>query len=134
VGQDIAQRARAGIEAFNRGEIEAAMSGFSPDIVWEVGRELVPDAEVYEGHDGVRRFWAQWQDLFKDFEIDLLECRAVDERRVLGVIRAKGVGAGSGMSIASPEFFQGMEFDRGQVVRVRLAATRAAALGEADDR
>ena len=131
MAEDIAQRARAGIEAFNRGDIEAALSGFSPEIVWEVGRDLVPDAGVYEGHDGVRRFWAEWQELFKGFEIDLLECRAVDERRVLGVIRVKGVGTGSGMKVVSPEFFQGMEFDGGQVVRVRLSASRSTALGEA---
>ena len=128
--EDIAQRARAGIAAFNRGDIERALEGFSPDIVWEVGRDVAPDAAVYEGHEGVRRFWSEWKELFKDFEIDVLECRAVDERRVLGVIRAKGVGAGSGTSVVSPEFFQGIEFDRGEVVRVRLAASRSAALGE----
>ena len=131
MGRDIAQLARAGIEAFNRGDIEAALSGFSPEIVWEVGRDLLPDAGVYQGHDGVRRFWAEWKDLFEGFEIDLVEWGAVDERRVLGVIRAKGVGSGSGMSVVSPEFFQGMEFDGGQVVRVRLSSSRSGALGEA---
>ena len=128
--EDIAQRAREGIEAFNRGDVEGALEGFSPAIVWEVGRDLMPDAEVYEGHDGVRRFWAEWRDLFQGFEIEILECRAVDGRRVLSVIRAKGVGAGSGTSVESPEFFQMLEFREGAVVRVRLSGSRAAALGE----
>ena len=118
--------------AFNRGDVEAAVEGFSSEIVWEVAHDLVPDARaVYEGHDGVRRFWSEWQDLFEDFEIEIVECGAVDERRVLSVIRVKGVGAGSGLSIVSPEFFQVFEFDEDQVVRVRLSPSRADALGDA---
>ena len=129
MAEDIAKRARDGIEAFNRGDFEAAVEGFSSEIVWEVAPDLVLDAVVYEGHDGVRRFWSEWQDLFEGFEIEIVECGAVDERRVLGVIRVKGVGAGSGMSIVSPEFFQVFEFDEGEVVRVRLSPSRADALG-----
>jgi ketosteroid isomerase-like protein len=130
VTQDIAKRAREGVEAFNRGDIAEALEGFSPEIVWEVGSDLVPDAGVYEGHDGVRRFWGEWQELFEGFEIEILECRAVDERHVFSVIRAKGVGAGSGMPVVSPEFFQIFEFDEGEVVRIRLSANREVALGE----
>ena len=131
MAEDIAQRAREGIEAFNRGDIGGALEGFSSEIVWEVAPDLVLDARVYEGHEGVRRFWSEWQDLFEGFEIDVVECRAVDEHRVLSVVRVKGVGAGSGLSVVSPEFFQVFEFEKGEVVRVRLSPERAAALGEA---
>jgi ketosteroid isomerase-like protein len=135
VADDLAQRTREGIEAFNRGDLDAALRDFADDVVWEVGEALMPDAELYHGHAGVRRFWANWRDLFESFEVEIAECVALDDRRVLARTRSKGVGAGSGISISSPEFVQLFEYgpDGHKVVRVRLASSRAEALGEPDE-
>ena len=127
--EDLADRTREGIEAFSRGDQEDTLEGFSPDIVWEV--TFLPETSVYRGHDGVRRFWAEWRELFEGFRLEVVECEAVDDKRVLATTRALGTGAGSGASVASPEFVQLFEYEGGKAVRVRLATTRARAL---DDR
>ena len=68
-------------------------------------------------------------------ELEIEECRGVGQHRVLAIIRARGVGAGSGAPVASPRFAEIADFHDGRVVRVRLygsvdAALEAAALRE----
>jgi ketosteroid isomerase-like protein len=111
---------RAGIEAYSRGEYEIALEGFHPDIEWSAETDLVPDAEIYRGHEGVRRFWAAWAEVFEGMTLEIEECRTVAGNRVLAVTRASGRGAGSGAPVASGRFAQLAEFHDGEVVRVRL--------------
>jgi ketosteroid isomerase-like protein len=48
---------REGYEAFNRGDFEGWLAVLDPDVELDE-RYLAPDAAVYRGHDGVRR-WRQ---------------------------------------------------------------------------
>lgn len=111
---------REGMEAYSRGDFEAAVEGFHPEVEWSVEADLVPDAAVYRGHEGVRRFWGTWAEVIEGMSIEIEECRAVDDHVVLAVTRASGTGTGSGASVASGRFAQLAEFRDGQVVRVRL--------------
>jgi uncharacterized protein len=111
---------REGIEAYSRGDFEAALEGFHPEIEWAAELDLMPDAEVYRGHEGVRRFWEEWAEVIEGMSLEIEQCSAVDDARVLAVTRASGRGAGSGAAVASGRFAQLAEFSDGQVVRVRL--------------
>ena len=51
---DIVRRA---YDAFNRGDFEGWLAALDPDVELDE-RYIAPDAEVYRGHDGVRR-WGQ---------------------------------------------------------------------------
>jgi ketosteroid isomerase-like protein len=111
---------REGMEAYSRGDYETALIGFHPDIEWIAETDLVPDAAIYRGHEGVRRFWAEWAEVIEGLSLEIEQCTAVDEARVLAVTRASGRGAGSGAAVASGRFAQLAEFNDGQVVRVHL--------------
>ena len=119
-GDDIAQAWREGLEAYSRGDWETAVQGFHPDIEWSVEPDLGPDARVYRGHDGVRRFWEDWAEAIEGMELEIEECRALDDEWVIAVTRASGTGAGSGAAVASGSFAQLAKFRDGQVVRVHL--------------
>src|SRR5688500_14693944 len=112
------------MDAFSRGDFDAALAHFDPDVVWEVAPEITPDAAAHRGHDGVRRFWDQWHDHFATFELEIVECRVIEDGRVLAITRAHGVGAGSGVELTSPEFAQVFDFRGTTVVRVRLRGGR----------
>lgn len=120
VEDDLATRFRRGMEAYSRGDYEAALEGFDPTIEWSVHRTLVLDAGVYHGHEGVKRFWTAWEEAISGMALEIEECRCVGEDRVLAIVRAHGRGAGSGAPVASGRFAQIAEFREGLVVRVRL--------------
>jgi hypothetical protein len=52
----------------------------------------------------------------------------LDEHRVVTTVRVSGEGAGSGVEVASPLFFQLFEFRDGLLIRVRMFQTEREAL------
>jgi ketosteroid isomerase-like protein len=126
--RDRVKSAREGIEAYNRRDYERALANFHPDISWEIGSDLVPDARTYRGHAGVREFWNEWSTLFDAFHLEIEEATALGPDRALVVTRAIGRGAASGAPVESPSFFQVFDFEGDQAVRVRMHASREAAV------
>jgi ketosteroid isomerase-like protein len=66
---DLEEAVRRAFEAFNRGDFEAVLPDFDPNV------ELVappqwPDDRVGWGHDGVRNVMVAWTRQFDDFRID----------------------------------------------------------------
>jgi ketosteroid isomerase-like protein len=57
---------REAIEAFNRGELEAALKWMHPDIEWHA-LDLFPDSGTYRGREEVREFWQTWRYTFEAF-------------------------------------------------------------------
>ena len=59
------------IESFGAGDLEFPFAYYHPDIVWE---NFSPSPagmdEVYEGHEGVRRFWRQWLGPWEHMEFE----------------------------------------------------------------
>jgi ketosteroid isomerase-like protein len=125
---DLAMIFRRGMEAYSRGDYEAAVAGFDPAIEWSVDATLAPDASSYHGHAGVKRFWETWAEAINDLALEIEECRCVGPNRVLAITRAHGTGAGSGAPVASGRFAQIADFRDGRVVRVRLYGGVAPAL------
>jgi ketosteroid isomerase-like protein len=117
---ELALRFRRGMEAYSRGDFDAAVAGFDPDIEWSVHRSLVVDAGTYRGHEGVKRFWATWAEVIEGMALEIEDCRSVAPNRVLAIATAHGTGAGSGAPVASPRLAQLADFEDGRVVRVRL--------------
>jgi ketosteroid isomerase-like protein len=122
---------RRSMEAYSRGDFEAAVVGFHPDIEWSVDTSIQPDAETYRGHEGVKRFWRTWAEAIADMTLVIEECRPLDDHRVFAVVRAHGKGAGSGVEVESSSFAEVAEFEDGLLVRVRLFASVRKALAAA---
>jgi ketosteroid isomerase-like protein len=125
---DLATIFRRGMEAYSRGDYEAAVAGFDPAIEWSVQASVAPDATTYHGHEGVKRFWETWAEAISGMALEIEECRCVGQNRVLAITRAHGTGAGSGAPVASGRFAQIADFREGRVVRVRLYGNVAQAL------
>jgi ketosteroid isomerase-like protein len=125
---DLATMFRRGMEAYSRGDYEAAVVGFDPAIEWSVHASLAPDATTYRGHEGVKQFWEAWAEAISGMRLEIEECRRVGPNRVLAITRAHGTGAGSGAPVASGRFAQIADFRNGRVVRVRLYGSVAPAL------
>jgi ketosteroid isomerase-like protein len=106
---------REGIAAWNQGDLEAAMTNISDDVVWKTG-DVFPGIEpVYEGRDGVMRF-------FRDF-IEPWETIATDIEEVLGesdeqiFIRVRFVARGREGIDVDAVFFQIYRFNpEGRIV------------------
>lgn len=119
---------RHGMEAYSRGDYDAAIVDFDPAIEWSVDASVAPDATTYHGHEGVKRFWETWAESISGMELEIEECRPVGQDRVLAITRAHGLGAGSGAPVASRRFAQVADFRDRRVVRVRLYGGVASAL------
>jgi ketosteroid isomerase-like protein len=125
---DLAMTYRQGMEAYSRGDWDAAVVGFDPAIEWSVDASLAPDATTYHGHEGVKRFWGTWAEAMSEITLEIEECRCIGQDRVLAIARAHGTGAGSGAHVASRRFAQTADFRGGRAVRVRLYGSVASAL------
>ena len=115
------------VEAFNRGDFDAALERMHPDIEWQTP-DTFPDAATYRGREAVREFWRTWRETFRGFRLLLEECVPVGEHYVLASFRVSGEGTASGAGVESPVVFQLGEVRAGQVTWVRMFVTRSDAL------
>jgi len=87
--------ARRGIEAYNRGDLDALAGFLSEDVV-----AIVPDgmanAGVYHGHEGFRRMMAAWDEAWEEFRIDVEDIVEEGDALVVQVLQ-HGRGRGSGV-------------------------------------
>ena len=127
MSQENVQRVRRAVEAMNGGDFETALDLAHPDIEWQT-LDAFPDAGTYRGPEEVRSFFQTWLDTFKGFRLHLENCEALDEHRVLARLRVSGEGAGSGVEVESPPFFQLIEYRDGLLLRARMFRTEDEAL------
>jgi ketosteroid isomerase-like protein len=127
MSQENVETLRELVEAFNRGDFDAALERVHPDVEWR-SLDSFPDAGTYRGADGVRKFFETWIDTFQGFRLHLQQCAAVDEHLVVATFRASGEGAGSGVEVESPVFVQLLEFRDGLMVRTQMFQTEHEAL------
>jgi ketosteroid isomerase-like protein len=92
-----------GFDAFNRGDFDAAVTYFAPEIVWRDPSE-VPDAGEHHGPDEVKGLWRSFAEQWTDMRMDPLEF-AEDGDRTLVRVHFSGKGRESGAPMEL-EFFQ----------------------------
>jgi uncharacterized protein len=85
-----AEIARRGIEAFNRGDVEALIELADPELRLVPVRSLLEGGE-YHGHDGIRRYIADMDEDWQESEIVIEEImEAGDGILVLGTFTFMG--------------------------------------------
>jgi uncharacterized protein len=87
-----------GYEAFNRGDVDAAIEFLHPEIEWHTYIVPGPGGGLYKGHDGVRELWADAQRIFGDFRNVPEEVFEAGEH-VIAYVSVEGVGARSGAAV-----------------------------------
>jgi ketosteroid isomerase-like protein len=80
------------IDAFNRRDLDALLALMDDDV--EAVSRLIAIEGTLEGHDGIRRWWKSWFDVWPDYQIEIVEVRDLGDM-TLATLRAFGHGAGS---------------------------------------
>lgn len=117
---------RRAIDAVNRRQIEEALGFIDPEA--ELRSAIVGGTEgnVYRGHDGFRRWFADSFESFEELRTELTEFRELDDRVIaFGHIHARG--RGSGLELDSPTGWV-FTMRNGRVVKAEGFLSRAEAL------
>jgi ketosteroid isomerase-like protein len=122
-----------GLDAFSRGDFDAAVEDMRPDIEWHVSfrlPDLPLDKTVYRGPDEVQGLWAAFRSAWAKLTVALEE--VVDAREDLVVVRTRFVGRGSASGIeVDRTVFYVFEIAAGKLKRLRPFDTEADALAAA---
>ncbi len=89
---------RNAFQTFGAEGIDAALSCFSPDVVWYPTDRWL-DGSAYRGHDGMRRLSAAFSENFDDFRYDVHDIRAAQDR-VVALVDMKGHIKHSGAEVS----------------------------------
>jgi ketosteroid isomerase-like protein len=119
---EIAERA---IAALNQRDIEGYLACCTEDV--ELRTPLTPVAGVYEGADGIRRFFADVEDAGPDFRLELERLQDLGGQRVLAFVRVTSHGRASGLPTHA-ETGNVYEFEEGKIKRIRIFLDREEAL------
>ena len=119
------------VESFNEGELEYPFEVYAPDIVWVHFTPPPPGMDqVYEGHEGVRRFWRQWLSSWEWVEFE--QERYIDAGdRVVVFQRTHARGRTSGVETEMGDYAQVWSLRDGRVTGVKFYLDRDEALGDA---
>jgi ketosteroid isomerase-like protein len=93
-----ADLARRGFEHWNARRFDPLLDFFHEDAVWDMRPFGVPDMDVFNGHDGLKRFWAEWLQAFPDSTIEVED---VEERGdwTLSLVLQRVSGGASGTPV-----------------------------------
>jgi ketosteroid isomerase-like protein len=86
------------LERFNRNDREAAFELLAEDFVAEVPPSLSAEPDVYEGHEGVRRYMEAFEGLLEDVRFEAIEFHQEGEQVIVDLF-LRGRGAASGIEV-----------------------------------
>ena len=98
MSQENVEAARRTMEAYRRGDYDAAAAYLAPDVVWSVGQE-----RPAHGRAAVREMWKRWDDEWD--ELDTVIEEAIDAGdKVLVAVRYRGRGRVSGVEVNDRQY------------------------------
>jgi uncharacterized protein len=126
---------KRGAKAANNRDLDALLKELHPEVVWHPAMSaLLGGSEtVFQGHDGVRRWFRDVTDTFPETEFEFPDIRDLGDRVVaLGRFRARG--RVSGAETETP-FAYVVDVEDGRMIQVRAyrdhqEALKAAGLSE----
>ena len=95
---DLVQLVRAAWEAGNRRDLDAVMSLYAPNVVWDGSNVGIG---TFEGSVAVRGFLADMLRAFPTLHAEVEEIGALDDRVVIAVVRSEVRPGGSQASVQS---------------------------------
>jgi ketosteroid isomerase-like protein len=125
MSQENLEIVRRSIEAFQRGDYEAAMEAIDTEIEYDLTH--FPDGKVYLGHEGIREAFRIWLGTWENYRQELDELIDLGGDEVLALVREFGRGKGSGIELERPTAGVWTLHD-GKAVRIRFYPGKAEAL------
>jgi ketosteroid isomerase-like protein len=104
---------------------------FDPDIEWDARgtASVVSDpAEVYRGHEGIRTFWRQWLEAWRDLQFEIQDVQDAGDEVALLICNQRNWGRHSGILTEFPPHAQVFTSRDGKVVRWRSFSDQQSAL------
>jgi len=98
MGESDAAVVRDMFERFGGSGLESALELISEDASFEVPGEMSAEPDVYEGHDGARRYFAGFEGLIEDVRFEPLEIEEAGDGLIVW-IRLSVRGAASGIDV-----------------------------------
>jgi ketosteroid isomerase-like protein len=127
MSQENVEMVRRGFEAYNRGDVDAAMTDVASDCEYVPSGALPWDSGVYRGPEGFKRYIGWLRDVFEDTHVGVKD--VVDAvNQVLVSLTVRGRGRQSGAA-ASWDVWQVWTLRDGRVVHGQGFTDKAEALG-----
>ncbi len=114
---EIDELVRKGVESYNARDAEASLASWDPECEWHPFLSTeVEGAPAYRGHDGLRQWFRDTDEMFSEVEWRVETVRDLGDDRVLvlGHIHARGRTSGAEVSSPIGHLF---EFRDGKVLR-----------------
>src|ERR1700683_305192 len=106
------------IAAINARDLEGYLACCTENVKLET--PLAAVGGVYDGIDGIRRFFLDIEEAAPDFRIELDRAEGVDSKRVLAFLRTSGTGRASGIRLAAPSQSNVYDLIDGKIGRIRI--------------
>src|SRR5262245_14863440 len=87
------------IEAFRRGDVEAALSGFDPHVVWDASRGRPLDFAVAYGREEVSETARHYMGAFEGYDWDVQRLSDHGAGAVIALVTERGRGKASGVPV-----------------------------------
>lgn len=119
---------RAGIEAFNRGDLDAAVASFPEDFEWHAVSDD-PETSVLRGPEEVKKFWEGFRDVFEEWRSEPLEYQRLDDGTayIHHVLRGTSRGARVPVEVDTHELWD-IDIEKLEPRRVRQFLSRDEAM------
>jgi ketosteroid isomerase-like protein len=114
-------------EANDRRDWKAIFAAYAPDIEWEDCSGLWGDWGIARGHEGLRRAWRRWFEVFGDVSWSLDGDPLDAGEEIVATYRVHGRGRGSGAEV-DQRLTMIWLVREGKIARVRVYRERAEAL------
>jgi SnoaL-like domain len=124
MSQENARLLERAIAAINSRNIEGYLGCCTKDVTLETPML----GGVYEGIDGIRRFFADIEEAAPDFRIELDGVEEVNSTRVLASMRTSSTGRASGIRMAPPSQTNVYDVLDGKLSHIRIFFDRDEAL------
>jgi len=85
---DLVEFTRRSFEAANRGDLDALLRGYAPDVVWDMNP--LGGLGTFEGHAAVRGFLEDWHGNYEELEFAPEEILDLGNGVIFSVIAQKG--------------------------------------------
>jgi len=119
---------KRGLEAGNRGDVDALLAELHPEIEWHSALHALMGGQqtVFRGHDGVRRMIGDLYETFAEVHIEMSEFRDLGDGLV-AIGRTRTRGKASGAETETPLAFV-TEIRNGKTISIRAYLDKAEAL------
>jgi ketosteroid isomerase-like protein len=132
MSQENVEFLRQGFAEFARGDLDAVLDRFDPDIDWHPALAPLLGVETIRGREAMRKFLTRdlFEEGFDEFRAEPLAYEDLGGDAVLVTVRYTGRGESTGLVI-DQTFVSLYRFRNGKTVSMRDYATRAEALNAA---